>query len=91
MRLVWSRYAERDADAIEEHIAQDRPATAVEVRDQIELQIRRLKDFPEMGRKGRVRGTRELVIAGLPWIVVYRVTGDTIEVARVLHGAQQWP
>ncbi len=91
MRLVWSRYAERDADAIEEHIAVDRPATAVEVRDQIELQIRRLKDFPEIGRKGRGRGTRELVIAGLPWIVVYRATGGTIEVARVLHGAQQWP
>jgi toxin ParE1/3/4 len=91
VRLVWSRHAEYDADAIEEYIALDKPATAIEVRDEIELQIKRLKDFPEMGRKGRVRGTRELVIAGLPYVVVYRLKGKIIEIVRVLHGAQQWP
>jgi len=91
VRLVWSRHAEHDADAIEDYIAQDKPTTAIEVRDQLELQIKRLKDFPEMGRKGRVRGTREVVIAGLPYVVIYRLRGKTIEIARILHGAQQWP
>lgn len=91
MRLVWSHHAEHDADAIFDHIAQDKPAAALETREQIELQVKGLKDFPKTGRKGRVRGTRELVIAGLPYVVVYRLRGAVIEIVRVLHGAQQWP
>jgi len=40
---------------------------------------------------GRVEDTRELVIPGLPFIVVYRVKKESVEVARVIHGAQEWP
>lgn len=50
-----------------------------------------LTAFPRRGRPGRVPDTRELVISGLPYVAVYRLKGDVIEVARVLHGAQQWP
>jgi toxin ParE1/3/4 len=35
--------------------------------------------------------TRELVISGLPYLVVYRIRGDVIEITRILHGAQRWP
>jgi toxin ParE1/3/4 len=38
-----------------------------------------------------VEGTRELVVSGTPYIVVYRVMGKVITVLRVLHGARQWP
>jgi toxin ParE1/3/4 len=44
-----------------------------------------------MGRPGRVKGTRELVIVGTPYIVAYRIKGDAVQVLRVLHGAQKWP
>ena len=44
-----------------------------------------------MGRVGRVRGTRELVIAGTPYIAAYRVKGRVILILRILHGAQLWP
>lgn len=45
----------------------------------------RLLDFPESGRIGQVPGTRELVVTNLPYIVVYRVNGDTVEILRVMH------
>jgi toxin ParE1/3/4 len=45
---------------------------------------------PSMGRPGRVPGTRELVIAGTPYIVAYRAKRRSIEILRVLHGAQKW-
>jgi len=50
-----------------------------------------LKQPLRMGRTGRLRSTRELVITALPYIVVYRVRRVAIQVARVLHGAQMWP
>ncbi len=46
---------------------------------------------PEMGRHGRIEGTRELVISRTPYIAAYRITGDTVRILRVLHGAQLWP
>jgi toxin ParE1/3/4 len=47
--------------------------------------------FPESGRPGRIEETRELVILRTPYIAAYRITGDTVRILRVLHGAQQWP
>ena len=44
-----------------------------------------------IGRKGRVEGTRELVIAGTPYIVPYRVRDDVVQIITVLHNAQRWP
>jgi len=45
----------------------------------------------KLGRVGRMQGTRELVISGTTFIVVYRVKGRRIELLRLLHGSQQWP
>jgi len=50
-----------------------------------------LAKFPNQGRQGRQSGTRELVFTPLPFIVVYRVKDEFVEIARVLHGSQRWP
>jgi len=50
-----------------------------------------LSTFPERGRTGRIEGTRELVVASLPWIAVYRVRDGAVEIVRIYHGAQNWP
>ena len=50
-----------------------------------------LDKLPNRGRSGRHPGTRELVIAGLPFLIVYRVRQGTVEITRILHGAQKWP
>ena len=89
--ILWAQIAENDLDAIEDYIALDKPQAAIDAIDTIEAKVQMLKLFPDMGKRGRVRGTRELVAAPLPYVVVYRVSGDRIEIARVLHGAQQWP
>lgn len=91
MILVWMEQAERDKDGIIDYIAQDNPRAAVHVGDEIERQVEMLIEFPNMGRIGRVEGTRELVISDTPYVVAYRVRGDSVIVLRVLHGARQWP
>jgi toxin ParE1/3/4 len=61
------------------------------VDDRIRVQVEGLVQFPESGRPGRIEGTRELVIQRTPYIAAYRITGNTVRILRVLHGAQQWP
>jgi addiction module RelE/StbE family toxin len=77
--------------AIFDFIEQENPAAAIRSDTKIEASIRQLLQFPESGRTGRVPGTRELVIAGTPYIAAYSVLSDRIRVLRVLHGAQIWP
>ncbi|MGH9660026.1 MAG: type II toxin-antitoxin system RelE/ParE family toxin, partial [Bryobacteraceae bacterium] len=50
-----------------------------------------LASQPQMGRPGRVLGTRELVVPDTPYIIPYRVRGERLELIAVFHGAQKWP
>jgi toxin ParE1/3/4 len=91
VRVKWLRIALANLDAEAEFIARDNPAAAARVVASIERTVEKLRRHPSMGRPGRVIGTRELVIAGTPYIVPYRVRDDTVEVLRVFHAARRWP
>lgn len=91
MKLVWSAFALADRDGIFTHIEAESPRAAIVVDERIAAAARRLVEFPESGRHGRVAGTRELVIVGTPYVAAYAVKGSSIRMLRVLHGAQKWP
>ena len=91
MRLNWARDAVSDLDSIEEYIGRDNPEAAFRTFAEIIRQAEILAEHPGLGRPGRIEGTRELVIAGLPYIVAYLHRGDTVTLLRVLHGAMKWP
>jgi toxin ParE1/3/4 len=57
----------------------------------IEESVTLLADHPELGRAGRVPGTRELVIPSTPYLIPYRVRGQRIDILRVFHGRRRWP
>lgn len=95
MQLKWADLAEKDLDNIETYIAtENSPLVAVDVVLKVlnSCELILLK-HPQAGRPGRVSGTRELVINGIPLIVVYRIVDrlDQLQILRVLHDAQQWP
>jgi len=90
--LVWSPEAIDDLVALRAYIEQEDPAAAQRVALHIVRNIETLlPNTPEMGRPGRVPGTRELVVPRTPFIVPYRVIGDTIQILRIFHGARRWP
>lgn len=91
MRIEWAASAFADRDAIFDYIEADNPVAAARVDELIRAQAQPLGEFPEMGRKGRVDGTREFLVGGLPYLLVYHIEGDVVRVLRVLHNAQQWP
>ena len=91
MKLAWARFALTDRDEIFSCIEVDNPRAAAEIDERIALAVRRLLQFPESGRPGRVAGTRELMVPRTPYIAVYVLAGDKIRILRVLHGARMWP
>ena len=91
MQIEWKETAREDARQILAYIAQDNAMAAFGVLDEIERQIGQLAEQPQLGRTGRVKGTRELVIGRTPYIVAYRIDKGQVTIVRVLHGAQQWP
>ena len=91
MKIKWVRLALTDLDQAAAFISQDNPQAAKRIVKRIRDAARLLSDQPNVGRPGRVHGTRELVIADTPFILPYRVVRDTVQILRVLHGARKWP
>jgi toxin ParE1/3/4 len=91
MKIKWVRLALTDLDDAAAFISQDTPQAAKRIVKRIRDAARLLSDQPNVGRPGRVHGTRELVIADTPFILPYRVVRDTVQILRVLHGARKWP
>lgn len=91
MELKWTQAALDDLDTAARFIAEDRPRAATAVATRILEAAEGLLDFPNLGRAGRVRGTRELVVSGSPLVLVYRVRLDEIHVLRLIHHARRWP
>jgi toxin ParE1/3/4 len=91
MKILWSPEAAADFAEIIEFIHKQNPSASHRVAHNIYDGVVSLESFPNRGRIGRVQGTRELVLSPLPFILVYRVQRNSVEIARVLHGSQRWP
>lgn len=92
MEIRWSVPAAEDLEHICERIERDNPDAARRVARTIYDGCTRLKDYPHIGRaSSRMPGRRELVFPPWPYIVVYQVTEQAVEISRIFHGAQDWP
>ena len=92
MKPVWSPEAIDDLIALGAYIADDDNAAAQRIALRIIDTVEKLlSENTDIGRPGRVPGTRELVIAKTPFVVPYRFQGETLQILRVLHGARRWP
>ena len=91
MQVRWAPAAAEDLFRIVEYIRHENAAAAERIAKTIYESAGSSKSFPNKGRTGRVEGTRELPLPPLPFVVVYRVLKDLVEIANVVHGAQKWP
>ena len=91
MQIRWSPDAYADLLAIGQHIQRDDPEAALRVVNTLYENAVALNTFPNRGRKGRVAGTRELPLPPLPFIIVYRLLAEAVEIVNIIHGAQLWP
>ena len=91
MRIRWTEGADGNLDQVEEYIAQDNPPAAVATVNKIIEAAQMLADYPTIGKRGREHGTRELVVAGLPYIVIYALQCEELVILRVLHTSMKYP
>lgn len=91
MRVKWLRRALENLDDEATYIAKDSPRMAQDFVRHLHASAARLAEYPDMGRSGRINGTRELVITRFSYVLPYRVRKDAIEILRVFHTARKWP
>jgi addiction module RelE/StbE family toxin len=90
MNLVWTRPARADRHEIYEFIAADNLRAARKMDLIFAEKAAVLIRFPELGRTGRIPGTREL-LAHRHFFLIYRISGDAVQILRLLHTSRQWP
>lgn len=91
MQIKWLRRAIRNLEQAHKYILKDNPKAAQEVILKIQITVTQLESYPFMGRPGRVEDTRELVIPGITYIVIYRVKEESVEILRVFHTSKRYP
>lgn len=89
MRVRWTPLAAADMQQISDYLKEHHPRYRQPTMRKLYERIRSLKQRPYLGRPGRVEGTRELLMFPLPYVIVYRLSGHTVEILRIYHGAQE--
>jgi toxin ParE1/3/4 len=93
--VVWSQDALDDMDSTAAYIAADNPTAALKVLGRIEQAAEKLGRMA-IGRRGRVTGTYERPLSGLPYIIAYALQTlpsgrERVVILRVIHTARNWP
>ena len=91
MQVKWLRNAANNLNDATEYLAEENPKVAREFFIHVIESVNKLAQYPELGRAGRVAGTRELVIVGYPYIAPYRIKDRNVEILRVFHTSRIWP
>ncbi|PTM40481.1 type II toxin-antitoxin system RelE/ParE family toxin [Bosea sp. 124] len=91
MKVHWSSRALAEIDTIFAFVAAADRALAERLTFEIEARAAKMAEYPEMGRPGRVDGTREFVVTGTPYIIPYRVRDGRVEILAALHASREWP
>jgi toxin ParE1/3/4 len=90
-RIIWTEQAADDLEAAAAFIEQHRPGSGAKLLARLMQALTALQEHPEIGRHGRIRGTRELVLSGSPYLAVYCTDSAQITLLAFLHSSRKWP
>lgn len=91
MRVRWAPLAAEHLASAHVYLLENSPTVAEAQVERVLSAVDALERHPQLGRTGRVPGTRELVVTGTPFLVAYRIEEQEVQVLAVLHGARRWP
>ena len=88
MHIRWTPAAASDLEQISDYLKDHHPRYRQPTMRKLYGMIGALKKWPHSGRMGRETGTRELLFSPLPYVCVYRVTAQDVEILRIYHTSQ---
>lgn len=88
MKVVLTRPAAIDLEAIGDWIAHDNQARAVTFVEELRQRAASLARFPNAGPPRPQWGEGVRIAVHGRYLVIYRVRNDTVQVLRILHGAR---
>jgi toxin ParE1/3/4 len=91
MKLHLFARAKRDLDEAFAYIEQDDPESAKKVARLLVKSINLLAENSLIGRPSAHKGTREWSVPGLPYVIPYRVKGQTVQIIRIYHTSRNRP
>jgi toxin ParE1/3/4 len=91
MEVRWTTSAAQDLEEITLYIEKDSDSAAVTVAKTLFDAANSLEFLPSRGRLGRIPGTREIVVPGSPYTIIYRIATSAIHILHIYHGARDWP
>lgn len=91
MQVKWLKWALRNLEQARNYVFQDNPTAAQELIIKIQNAANQLQKYPFMGKNSRVECTKELIISNSPYILIYRVKEESVEVLRILHTSKRYP
>ncbi|MGB0679321.1 MAG: type II toxin-antitoxin system RelE/ParE family toxin [Polyangiales bacterium] len=89
--MRWTRRALADVQAAQAYSRRHHPQATAVLGERVRAAAAHLEAHPQLGRPGRVAGTRALSVSHTPFVIVYRVVPRCVQVVAFLHGARQWP
>jgi addiction module RelE/StbE family toxin len=90
VRIKWTDEAIKQLDAVHARYALIDGRLAARMFRELRQSVARLRQFPASGRRGQIAGTLEVVVANPPYLVVYRIEGEEVQILRVFHSASDW-
>jgi len=90
MQVRWTTPAAQDLEQITLYIQRDSESAAQAVAKALFDAANSLDLLPSRGRVGRIQGSREIVVPGLPYIIAYRVDATAVQILHIYHGARNW-
>jgi toxin ParE1/3/4 len=91
VKILWTEPARQDLREIFTYVSEEDPQAARVLLTEIKERVGVLVSQPQLGRAGRVEGTRELVLTGTSYILPYRLKDQQIQILAVFHDAREWP
>jgi toxin ParE1/3/4 len=91
MQVRFTKLANTDLNEAYDYIVEDNPSNARIIIERIEKAIETLCQYPAIGKNGRLKGTREFFVTNTPFVLVYRVKRDMLQIISVLHMSRKYP
>ena len=85
MEVVWLPKAVQNLEEIRAYIAEEHPAAAQRVAQKIQQTVAMLQDHPRLGKPSLRDGFRQIQVAGLPFVIPYKISEDKLIIARIFH------